>query len=70
MIAIGKHVHVVILDAGEVEVVEESQRVLKVDVVVGDAVHEEEALVLAEGRGVADAWRLVAVGVLVWGVRM
>ncbi|CAH0055364.1 unnamed protein product [Clonostachys solani] len=64
VVAVGEDVDVVVLDAGEVEGVEEPEGILEVDVVVGDAVHEEEADVPAEGGGVGDAGGGVAVPVV------
>ena len=70
MIAIGKHMDVVILDAGQVQLVEQGQRVLHVHVVVGDAVHDEEAHVGPQRRHVADGGICVALWVVLGRVHV
>jgi cell shape-determining protein MreC len=55
MVRIREHVHIIILDAGKVESIEQGQAVLKVHVVIGDAVHEQESDVLLEGRHIGDS---------------
>jgi hypothetical protein len=54
MIRVRKDMDVVVLDACEVKLVEQDERVLHVHVVVCDAVHEEEADVLGERGHVCD----------------
>ena len=43
MVGIGEDMNIIIVNSGEVKIIYEHQRILHVDVVVGNAVHEEEA---------------------------
>ncbi|KAI6767321.1 hypothetical protein HG530_005330 [Fusarium avenaceum] len=62
--------NVIVLDACKIELVEKCERVLEVDVVIGDTVHKKETLVAAEGCGIGDHGQVVAVGVLLGGAHV
>lgn len=64
VVRVRKDVDVVVFYTGKVEFVEQGERVLHVHVVVGDAVHEEEADVFGEGVDVVDGRVVVAGGVV------
>lgn len=70
MIRVREHMDVVVLHARDVELVEQGQCVLHVDVVVSDAVHNEEAHVLGERVHVGDGGVVVAGGVVLRGVHV
>jgi hypothetical protein len=52
MIRVRENMDIVVLDGRQIQLVEEGQRILHVDVVVRDAVHDEEADGVCEGGGV------------------
>lgn len=46
MIRVGKNMHIIILHARKIKFIQQRQRILHVDIVVRNAVHDEEAHVL------------------------
>lgn len=70
MIRVRKDMDVVVLDTREIQTVEQGERVLHVDVVVCDAVHDEEADVLRKRGHVADGRVVVACGVVLRAVHV
>lgn len=61
---------VVILDAGEVEFIEQSEGVLHMDIVISDTVHNQKPDIFLHGLYVGDGRVFVAVRVMLWGVHV
>lgn len=61
---------VVILDAGEVEFIEQSEGVLHMDIVISDTVHDQKPDIFLHGLYVGDGRVFVAVRVMLWGVHV
>lgn len=61
---------VVILDAGEVEFIEQSEGVLHMDIVISDTVHNQKPDIFLHGLYVGDGRFFVAVRVMLWGVHV
>ena len=62
--------NVIILNASQIELVEQSKCVLHMYVVIGDTVHDEEAHILGKGLHVGDGAVFVAACVVLWGVHV
>lgn len=70
VIRIRKSMKVVILDAGEVEFIEQSKGVLHMDVIISDTVHDQKPDIFLHGLYVGDGSVFVAVRVMLWGVHI
>lgn len=70
MIRVRENMDIVVLYSSHVELVEQDKAVLHMHVVVGDAVHDEEADVLAESGYIVDAGVVVAGAVVLWRVHV
>ena len=70
MITIGEDMNVIILDGGQVELIQEGERILHVYIIVGNAVHDEETNVGLKGTHVADGGILIASRVMLGGMHI
>lgn len=70
VIRVREHSHVIIIDIPNVQLVDEDQGVLEVDVVVRDAVHQQEPGVITQCGCVADCRVVVARGIMLGRVHV
>lgn len=70
VIRIRKSMEVVILDAGEVEFIEQTEGVLHMDIVISDTVHDQKPYIFLHGLYVGDGRGFVTVRVMLWGVHV
>ena len=70
VVRVREHSHVIIIDVPNVQLVDENKRVLEVDVVVRDAVHQQEPGVVTQCGCVADGRVIVARGVMLGRVHV
>ena len=70
MIRIREHMDVVVLDTCKIQSVEQSKCVLHVHIVISDAVHDQKADVLRQGRDIGDGRVVVSFSVVLWCVHV
>ena len=70
VIGIGEKMYVIILHACKIESIQESKRVLHVDIVVRHAVHHQETDISLQGGHVADRGILVAIRIILRGLHV
>lgn len=70
MIRIGVEMHIVVLHVGQVQLVDQGERVLDVYIVVGGTVHDQEAHILFQRVHVCDRRVIVSRGVVLRGVHV
>jgi hypothetical protein len=66
VVRVRENMYIVVFHLGNIKLVEQSESILQMNIVVCSTVHDKEALVAAEGADVGDARVLVA-GVVVLG---
>jgi hypothetical protein len=70
MVGVGVEVHIVVLNVGKVQFVNQGEGVLEMDVVIGSTVDNQEADRVLQGRHVCYGGVAVAPWVMLWRVHV
>jgi hypothetical protein len=64
MVRVREYLHVVVVDICQVQLVKQHQSILEMNIIIGNAVHDQEPNIMAQGLYVADGGILIAGGVV------